>query len=282
MRARRPKNLQQSYEKFGSWVEGDPASWRGSWHSFRDGMYRHVHLDLGCGKGGYAVEHAKRHTEDLVVGIDSDEICVARCAELAGAESIPNCIFLLADATMVPMVFSDGEVDFISINFPTPLPRKKHAEQRLVHAKMLLLCRRALDDGGMLRFKTDSRPLFDFSLSQFPLAGFEIVMESTTYDSAAAGDIETLYEGRAKELGASICMLEAAPVDIPVGVPNNVSMSLVDYLPEDLEAMEYVPFGMEDTVFNLRNRQARQKRHKEKSRQAECPPAPADNLDNDR
>ena len=276
MRARRPKNLQQSYERFGSWVEGDPASWRGSWHSFRGEEFNRVHLDLGCGKGGYAVEYARMHPEDLVVGIDSDEICVARCAELAGAESITNCIILLADATMMPLVFSDGEVDSISINFPTPLPRKKHAEQRLVHAKTLQLCRRALDDGGMLRFKTDSRPLFEFSLSQFPLAGFEIIAVSTTYDSAAAGDIETLYEGRAKDLGADICMIEVVPCEIPGDAVNDVPMSLVDYLPEDLDTMEYVPFGMEDTVFNMRNRRARQKRHEEKSRQAECPPAPID------
>lgn len=277
MRARRPKNLQQSYERFGSWVEGNAAFWRGSWHAFREGTYRHVHLDLGCGKGGYAVEYARLHPEDLVVGIDSDDICVARCAELAGSGEIRNCIFLLSDATMVPMVFSDGEVDTISINFPTPLPRKKHAEQRLVHAKTLLLCRRILADSGRLHFRTDSKPLYDFSLSQFPLAGFEIVRSSTSYDSAEAGDIETLYEERARELGADICMLEAVPVDIPVGIANEVPMSLVDYLPEDLEAMEYVPFGMEDTVFNMRNRLARQKRREEKGRQAERPPAPDGN-----
>ena len=34
-------------------------------------------------------------------------------------------------------------------------------------------------------------------------------------------------------------------------------MSLIDYLPEDLSQMTYVPHGMEGTVANLRNRQAR-------------------------
>ena len=268
MRARRPKNLQQSYARFGAWVESDPASWRGSWHARGGGSYRHVHLDLGCGKGGYAVELARRHPDWLVIGVDSDDICIARCAELAGGDEVGNCIFCLADAAMLPLLFDDGEADSISINFPTPLPRKKHAEERLVHAKTLLLCRHALASDGTLRFKTDSRPLFDFALTQFPLAGFEIVEMSTSHDSEAAGDIGTLYEGRARELGASICMLEARPCGIPADAANDAPMSLVDYLPEDLDAMEYVPFGMEDTVFNLRNRRARQRRREEKGRQA--------------
>ena len=268
MRARRPKNLQQSYDRFGAWIENDPASRRGLWHVFGGGAYEHVHVDLGCGKGGFAVELSKRHLDWLVVGIDSDDICVARCIELAGGEEVGNCIFCLADATMLPLFFDEGEVDSLSINFPTPLPRKKHAEDRLVHAKTLLLCRHALASDGSLRFKTDSRPLYDFSLSQFPLAGFEIATQSTSFDSVSVGDVETLYEGRAKELGASICMLEARPCVVPFGMANDVPMSLVDYLPEDLESMTYVPFGMEDTVFNLRNRRARQKRREEKGRQA--------------
>ncbi|MGI6221851.1 MAG: tRNA (guanine(46)-N(7))-methyltransferase TrmB [Coriobacteriales bacterium] len=265
MRARRPKNLQDSYDRFGDWIEYDPASRRGSWRDAYGGGWMRIHLDLGCGKGGYAVERAKRNPQTLIIGVDSDDICVARCAELAATENTPNCVFCLADAELLPLMFERGEVDSISINFPTPLPRKKHAADRLVHARKLALCREALAGDGVLMFKTDSQPLFDFALTQFPLAGFEITGIDRSYDCISHGDIETLYEQRAKSLGASICRLDAAPCEIPDSVSNNASMSLVDYLPEDLDSLTYVPFGMEDTVFNMRNRRAREKRHAEKS-----------------
>ena len=32
------------------------------------------------------------------------------------------------------------------------------------------------------------------------------------------------------------------------------SLSLVDYLPDDLHGLSYVPYGMQGTVVNLRNR----------------------------
>lgn len=266
MRARRPKNLSQSYERFGAWVEQDPASQRGSWRDYGGGTWSRVHLDLGCGKGGYAVELAERRPDTLIVGIDSDDICVARCAELAGQREVGNCVFCLADASMLPLFFEEGELSSISINFPTPLPRRKHAPGRLVHADNLLLCRAALDDAGSLEFKTDSQPLLDFSLTQFALAGFEVAEVDWDHDSESHGDIETLYEGRAKELGAKICKVRAVPCAVPPDAVNDAAMSLVDYLPEDLDSMAYVPFGMEDTVFNMRNRRAREKRHADRER----------------
>ena len=36
-------------------------------------------------------------------------------------------------------------------------------------------------------------------------------------------------------------------------VEQTASLSLIDYLPEDLSTMTYVPHGMQGTVTNLRN-----------------------------
>ena len=39
-------------------------------------------------------------------------------------------------------------------------------------------------------------------------------------------------------------------------------LSLIDYLPDDLEGMEYVPHGMEGCVTNMRNRRRNERARK--------------------
>lgn len=35
-------------------------------------------------------------------------------------------------------------------------------------------------------------------------------------------------------------------------------LSLFEYLPDDLDSLDYVPYGMEGYVFNMRNRRAKE------------------------
>ena len=42
----------------------------------------------------------------------------------------------------------------------------------------------------------------------------------------------------------------------PESVEQTAPLGLVSYLPEDLDSLSYIPYGMEMTVFNLKNRRA--------------------------
>lgn len=81
------------------------------------------------------------------------------------------------------------------------------------------------------------------------------------------GDPETGYEQRLTAQGAQVHGICAVSSHKPMPHTDElalaekaVSQSLVDYLPDDLSTMNYVPHGMEATVINLRNLKAKQQR----------------------
>ena len=200
---------------------------------------------------------AHLHPDELFVGIDSEPICIAYAAQHAVESGLPNVVFAPGDASRVTEYFSAGELAGIYLNFPTPFPRKKEAAKRLTHADHLADYRRVLAPDGTVRLKTDSLPLHAFSLTQVEAAGYELLWSTDDTRSILPDDPATGYELRLTAKGASVYGLEAKPGPEPEHVEQTVSMSLIDYLPEDLSQMTYVPHGMEGTVANLRNRQAR-------------------------
>ena len=62
------------------------------------------------------------------------------------------------------------------------------------------------------------------------------------------------YEEKFIPKGARIHALMALPGPMPKNWNPSEKVSLVDYLPNDLDSIEYVPHGMQGTVENLRNR----------------------------
>jgi tRNA (guanine-N7-)-methyltransferase len=70
-----------------------------------------------------------------------------------------------------------------------------------------------LSENGGVTFKTDNRPLFDFSLEQVDEAGW--VLENKTYDlhhsEYAEGNVMTEYEERFSSMGNPICRMVSKP-----------------------------------------------------------------------
>ena len=79
-------------------------------------------------------------------------------------------------------------------------------------------------------------------------------------------DAISQYEERLTAKGAKVLAIEATPGPESVYREQTVCreqtapLSLVDWLPDDLDTMDYVPYGMEGTVTNLRNRRRKQRR----------------------
>ena len=93
MHARLPKHfvLEERLERYRDAIEPDPYHWRGHWTSACAPAgatpFREVRLDLGCGKGSFTVEAARREPDVLFVGMDSEPVCIAYAAQRARAAS---------------------------------------------------------------------------------------------------------------------------------------------------------------------------------------------------
>lgn len=267
MHTRLPKHfvLEERLERYADCIETSPRSLAGAWaeacHPLEPGRpgarYSEVRLDLGCGKGGFTVEAARREPDVLFVGVDYEPLCIAYAAQKAQESGLPNVVFVPGRGSDVPEFFSPGEVSLIYLNFPTPFPRARRARERLTYVDRLMDFRRVLAPDGRVQLKTDSQPLRDFTLTQVELAGYELVWSTDDCRALLPDDPVSAYEERLCAKGATVFGLCAKPGPEPAHVVQTAPLSLVDYLPDDLSTMGYVPHGMERTVTNLRNLEAK-------------------------
>ena len=255
-------------------IERDPASWCGRWHQWesqsnrssqqapRSTSWREVQVDLGCGKGEFAVGMAKRNPDVLFVGIDSEPVCAMHGGECAQEAQVDNAVFALDENPDILKLFAPGEVSALYLNFSTPHPKRKHASQRLTYVDRLLAYRTVLAREGFLFVKTDSDPFIQFTRNQLKLAGFDVVWETDDCQKARPDDPRTQYELKLVARGARVYALKAQPSDAPAPRPEDIvqsaPLSLYAYLPDDLESLEYIPHGMTAGVENERYRRRRE------------------------
>ena len=95
---RLPKNfvLEERLERYSAAIETNPYAWCGMWAwacaPVGSPAFREVRLDLGCGRGSFTVEMARREPDVLFIGMDAEPICIAYAAQ-AGCD-----VYIVTDA----------------------------------------------------------------------------------------------------------------------------------------------------------------------------------------
>ena len=261
---RTPKNfvLEERLERYGRAIEKAPERYAGLWREAcapaGASPFARLHLDLGCGKGTYLVERARREPGTLFIGMDQEPICIAYAAQKICESGLVNALVLPRGAAALPGLFAAGELDAITVNFPTPCPKARHAERRLVYVDVLMSYRPLLAAGATVTLRTDSQPLRDYARGQFDAAGYEALWLSDDVRAEYPEHPETEYERRTRAMGATVYGICATPGAEPtperVAAGRAQEQSLACYLPRDLDALTYVPLGMEEAVENFKNR----------------------------
>ena len=216
MRMRKKKNLIPRMERCAACQIKEPFTLRGNWHSLLPGA-KELRLELGCGKGRFTVDTAAKEPDVLFVAVERVPDAMVIAMERAMAAELKNVFFIDADAALLPDMFEEGEVDRIYINFCDPWPSKGHAKRRLTHGNFLKLYRKVLKDGGQIHFKTDNRPLFDFSVEEIPNFGFTLSEVTNDLHAECADVIMTDYEAKFREQGIPInrCVATMVPWEEP-------------------------------------------------------------------
>ena len=134
--------------------------------------------------------------------IKTDGDVLEKCKEL----DIRNVYFINCDAKKLVEFFENGQVSVIYLNFSDPWPKAKHAKRRLTFKSFLDCYKQLLYENGRIEFKTDNRPLFDFSLEQMQENGWKL--EDICYDVHNSpyneNNIRTEYENNFSAKGFSI------------------------------------------------------------------------------
>ena len=186
-----------------------PEEQKGQWHTFF-GNNNPLHVEIGMGKGQFIHTLAENHPDINYIGIEMYSSVLYRALERRAQTELNNLYFLRFDAKYLDNVFDKGEVSRIYLNFSDPWPKERHAKRRLTSPDFLSLYNRILKKEGVVQFKTDNRPLFDFSVQCIQNSSIFHIVE-LTYDLQNSkfldGNVMTEYESRFVAEGKPICRL---------------------------------------------------------------------------
>ena len=170
---------------------------------------RPIHLEIGCGKGNFAVGMSAQHHDVNFIAMEkiADVACLALEKAEKDKENRPdNLRFIIGDAKNLVEYFPEHSVDCIYLNFSDPWPKAGHAKRRLTYKTFLEIYKTLLKENGMLKLKTDNEGLFDFSLEEFEAFGlkFEFVTRDLHNSEKNEGNVMTEYEKNFSEKGQPI------------------------------------------------------------------------------
>ena len=203
MRMRKKPNLIPRMERCARFLIREPSSYRGHWRQLKPDA-KEIRLEIGCGKGRFSAETAQRNPDVLYIALERVPDAMVIAMERSMEKGLDNIFFIDGDAAKLRDYFAPGEVDLLYINFCDPWPGLKHARRRLTHEQFLILYRGVLKDGGQIHFKSDNHDLFEWSLFQFPKAGF--ILSEVTRDLHGQGinGVMTDYEEKFYQMGTPI------------------------------------------------------------------------------
>lgn len=151
---------------------------KGKWNSSFFGNSSPIVLELGCGKGEYTVNLAKKYPSKNFIGIDIKGARMWKGASEAASANLGNVAFLRTRIEFINSFFDTDEVDEIWITFPDPQVKQRRADKRLTAPGFLNSYRNFLRDNGIIHLKTDSIELYDYTTQLVKQNRLEIVQST--------------------------------------------------------------------------------------------------------
>ena len=191
-------------------IDNVPFEMKGKW---REEFFKNdnpIVLELGCGKGEYAVGMARMFPNINFIGVDIKGARMWTGAKAAIEEGLPNVAFLRTNIEIIDRFFADGEVQEIWLTFSDP--QMKNERKRLTSTYFMERYRRFLVDGGLIHLKTDSNFLFTYTKEIVKENKLEVEMctddlyHATDLDEGTKSilGIRTYYESMWLERGLNI------------------------------------------------------------------------------
>ena len=241
MRMKKKKNGKERLNLLSSLVVTDVESF----YENIDSIYsekKPLRIEIGCGKGDFVCGKSVKEPDYNYLAIEKiADVCTLAVENYAVSrglgslapnggwqtpdgeiyplgesvefqkDELGNVRFAVGDAKQMLCYFPDNSADAIFVNFCDPWSKKGHTKRRLTYIEFLKEYSRLLKPDGRFYFKTDNRPLFDFSLEEIEKSPLKL--EYHTFDlhnsEMDKDNIRTEYERNFSEKGFTINMLIA-------------------------------------------------------------------------
>ena len=151
---------------------------KGRWNRDMFAKDQPIVLELGCGKGDYTIALARRHPEMNFIGVDIKGARLWKGAKEATEQAMDNVAFLRTRIEFIDAFFGPSEVSGIWLTFSDPQLRGSE-NARLTSPLFLARYSRFLAPGGIVHLKTDSRFLYEYTMSVIRANDLEVLAQGT-------------------------------------------------------------------------------------------------------
>ncbi|MDR1979418.1 MAG: tRNA (guanosine(46)-N7)-methyltransferase TrmB [Synergistaceae bacterium] len=198
-------------------------------HELSGGLPR-AELEIGFGNGEFMVAGAMARPDTLFLGMEVSASCVMRCARRVGrlrtetpvaAGNSPgagnppgvlgNLKIACTDARfMMKEFFDDASLDRVTMNFPCPWPKKRHARRRVTAREFADELAAVLKVGGVFELVTDEEW---YALDAQKILGQHEALSAAACETNPARPITTKYERKWLEMGKNIVRLNVTKTE---------------------------------------------------------------------
>lgn len=132
-----------------------------------------LELEIGCGAGGFALEHCRRDPSIRYVAFEWRKKYAREVAFRAEKHGLKNLKVIEGDARMVvPKIFAPESLDVIHLQFPDPWWKRAHFRRAILIPDFTKLLLGLLKPGGRFDFRTDVEERALQGLSVLEKTGF--------------------------------------------------------------------------------------------------------------
>ena len=118
-----------------------------------------VHLDIGCARGRFVLKMAQINETQNFIGVEIREALVVEAKKIAAAQNLTNLHYEFCNATysldkLIEKIPNEL-LQTVTIQFPDPWFKKKHAKRRMVNAELVEFVVNKLAENGKIFVQTD-------------------------------------------------------------------------------------------------------------------------------
>jgi tRNA (guanine-N7-)-methyltransferase len=118
-----------------------------------------IHLDIGCARGRFVLKMAQIEPDYNYIGIEIREPLVKEANRIAEESNLKNlhyefCNAMIALGDLLEEL-PENRLQIVTIQFPDPWFKKKHAKRRMVNPELVEVVAKKLAENGRIFVQTD-------------------------------------------------------------------------------------------------------------------------------
>jgi tRNA (guanine-N7-)-methyltransferase len=141
-------------------------------------------VEIGFGSGDYLLNLASENRDEVFFGIEKSWISVSKLLKKCGKANVKNVFCTRLDAYWAfQLLFLDGSIKRVIINYPDPWFKKAHEYRRLTKKENLYIYAKKLMSYGEIKIRTDDYFFVKFTLQECQIVNaFSITISNPKID----------------------------------------------------------------------------------------------------